>query len=227
MLVSPAEPEIFKSLGESSIVPERYGADFLLFSPVLGRIGVQRKEINDLLASMGDGRLAREIPQLQCLDIGVILIEGRLRWTVDGFLCLKTQSEFTQQQFQATLWSLQLHGLWIGFTNSQTETIEYMSWFSRWTMKDRHNSLLSRPKQTAKNIFGTRESRDWQIHVMEGFPGVGYQRAAKIVDHYGGLPLAWTGILSDVPGVGAGLQHKLGSLLDRVEYVGEKDTSGD
>ena len=192
-------------------MPERYGADFLMYSPHIGRVGVQRKEIRDFLASIKGDRVEREVLQMKSLDVGMFVIEGRLEWTNDGSLLVE-RSQLTRAQYLGILWSLQLSGLWISFTNSQTETIQFLSLFSRWIMKDRHTSLLQRPKAT-KNVFGTRESRDWQIHVMQGFPGVGYGKAEAIVDHCGGLPLRWTMDLSTVPGVGVVLSNRLGSLL--------------
>ena len=203
-----------RKLGTTSSQPERYGADFLMFSPHIGRVGVQRKEIHDLIASLHDGRLSREIPQLQSLDMAVLVIEGRLEWTNDGFLFLENKYEFTKAQFLGICWSLYLNGVLPSFTGSQTETIEYLSLFSRWIQKERHTSLTSRSKAVAKNLYGTRESRDWQIHVMEGFPGVGYGRATNIVDYFGGLPLAWTGSLKEVPGIGPKTAKKLEGLLN-------------
>lgn len=213
MLVSPAERPPFNTIGTVSSIPERYGADFLFFSPHIGRIGVQRKTIPDLIASLHDGRLAKEIPQLQTLDMGVVVIEGTLEWTSDECLYTQTASQLTKAQFLGICWSLFLNGLLPAFTCSQTETIRYLSLFSQWAQKERHTSLTSRSKTAAKNMYGTRESRDWQIHVMEGFPGIGYTRAATVVDFFGGLPLQWTGSLSDVPGIGQKTAARLGKLL--------------
>ena len=42
---------------------------------------------------------------------------------------------------------------------------------------------------------------------------VGFERAKGIRDFYGRLPLAWTGTLTDVPGVGEKTAKRLESLL--------------
>lgn len=216
MLVSPAEPKQLRELGNTSSAPEKHGADFLWWTKNAGMVGVQRKEINDLIASLADDRLAREIPLLQRLDIAMVLIEGRVEWTNDGFL-LATSSQFTRAQYLGVLWSLQSSGLWTGFTASLTDTTEYISLFCRWTTKERHTGLLKRTQKAAKDEYGIRSERAWQIHVMQGFPGVGYERARAIVDHYGGLPLQWTGMLEDVDGIGKTTSRRLGSLLTRHE----------
>jgi ERCC4-type nuclease len=208
MLVSPAEPPIFKTLGKSSPVPEKYGADFLTLSPTLGRVGIQRKEIDDLIASLGD-RVPREISQLKGLDVGVWLIEGRTEWTSDGHLLSRTHSSFTKAQFLGTCWSLQSHGFWVVRTDSQTETIELLSLFDRWLSKDRHNSLMRR-SATPTSVLGKPSLRDHRIHIMQGFQGIGYEKAAAIVDYYDGLPFSLSDVdLTNVPGVGPGIARRV------------------
>ena len=214
MLVSPTEPAELKMLGKVSSQPEKHGADFLMYSPVVGRVGVQRKEIGDLVASLGD-RLAREIPLLQQLDIGLVLIEGRIEWTNDGTLLSAGGLELSRAQYLGIVWSIQSSGLWIGSTSSLTETTTFLSLFSRWVTKERHHSLLRRNKRPARNAYGEARDRDWQIFFLQGLPGLGYERAASVVDFYGGLPLQWTGVLTEIPGIGDGLWRKLAKLLER------------
>lgn len=211
MLISPTEPSEFLVLGERSSVPEMYGADFLMFGPKIGRVGVQRKEISDFIASIRDDRLKTEVSQLQALDTRMLILEGRIEFTNDGSL-LGTRSQLSRPQLLGMLWHLQSTGLWISYTNSTTETIECLSLFSRWIQKDRHTSLTVRngPK---KNMYGTRGSEDWQIHILQGFPGLGYERARNVREFYGGLPLAWTGTLSDVPGIGEKMWTRLQAML--------------
>lgn len=212
MLISPAEPRELRLLGNTSAAPEKHGADFLWYSKAVGMVGVQRKEINDLLASLADDRLAREIPLLQRLDIAMVLIEGRVEWTNDGFL-LATSSPFTRAQYLGILWSLQSAGLWIGCSDSLTDTTQYLSAFYRWTTKERHTGLLRRTQKAGRDEYGMRSDRAWQLHLLQGFPGVGYERAKAIVEYYGGLPLAWTGRLVDVDGIGPVTAHRLETLL--------------
>jgi hypothetical protein len=42
---------------------------------------------------------------------------------------------------------------------------------------------------------------------------MGYERARAVRDFYGGLPLAWTGTLTDVPGIGSKTWTKLRGML--------------
>jgi len=175
-------------------------------------IGVQRKEINDLLASLADDRLAREIPLLQRLDLAMVLIEGRLEWTNEGLL-LGVSSPFTRAQLLGVVWSLQLSGLSIGCSTSTTDTTQFLSLFYRWTMKNRHTGLLRKSQKASRDEYGQRTDRAWQIFTMQSFPGLGYERAKAIVDHFGGLPLQWTGKLDDVAGIGKTTADRLERLL--------------
>src|SRR5215467_6397845 len=212
MLVSPTEPAPFRVLGQTSSVPEMYGVDFLLFAPGVGKVGVQRKEVADLVASLLDDRLSKEVLQSRSLDLKMLIVEGNIAWTNDGFL-LGTRSPLTRAQFLGILWSLQSEGFWITCSDSTTDSIELLSLYARWIAKPEHKSLLSR-KKSPKNLYGTRGSEDWQIHFLQGLPGLGYERAKAVVEYYGGLPLAWTGTLSAVPGIGVQLSTRLSHLLD-------------
>lgn len=223
MLVSPAEPRVLRELGNTSSAPEKHGADYLWYAKTIGMVGVQRKEINDLIASINDDRLAREIPLLQRLDLAMVVIEGRLEWTNDGFL-YGTSSGWSRAQFLGTLWSLQLSGLLIGFTHSLTETTTYLSLFYRWTQKDRHSGLLRRSSK-AKDEYGIASDRAWQVFVLQGFPGLGYERARAIVDHYGGLPLQWTAKLDEVDGIGKTTAGRLSRLLSSSDSLSPSSAS--
>jgi ERCC4-type nuclease len=196
-----------------SSVPEKFGADFMFVSPVFGRVGVQRKEISDLIASLRDDRVSREVQQLQALDQGVFIIEGRVEWTNDGALLSARDSQFTKTQYQGICWSLQSSGFWLVHTGSMTETIESLLSLSRWAMKARHTSLLRRAGP-AKDAWGTVGSKETMIHIMQGFPGVGYELGKRIVDQYGKLPLALTKDLSAVRGVGPKMLARIEGLLD-------------
>jgi DNA excision repair protein ERCC-4 len=214
ILISPTEPEQVRVLGNVSSTPEKYGADYLWFSPPLGMVGVQRKEINDFVRSVYDGRLGKEAPLLQTLEVPVLMVEGKIEY-IGEHLSLKTgSSRFTRAQFLGTLWSLQSSGLWVVYTNSLTETIESLSLLRRWSMKQKHGSLRTRAAKDIVDSYGLRSSRAWQIHILQGFPGFGAERAERTIQHFGKLPLALTEDLTEVEGVGPKLQQRVVDLLD-------------
>jgi ERCC4-type nuclease len=209
MLISPTEPKPFRQLGTYSSVPEKYGVDFLIPSPSFGRVGVQRKEISDLVASIQDGRVEREIWQQRDLSQAIWLIEGRVEWTGDGLLLSSaTRQRYTRAMHLGVLLSLQSYGYWILSSQSLPDSIVLLSSLNKWLMKEKHTSLLRRPTmkgQAGGEVAG--DLTDERIHIMQGFPRLGYERAKRIVEYYGGLPFRMRdGVdLTDVPGVGVGI----------------------
>lgn len=181
MMVSAAEPKSLQGLGTYSPLPERFGVDFLIPCPV-GMVGVQRKEIHDLIASRADGRLARELAQMKALDIAILLVEGRLRWTTDGVLST-SRSKWTRAQHLGLLFSIQSTGVWVNSAESLLESREYLSHLEKWMMKGDHKGLLTRPKP--QTIWGNRDDRDWACHTIQSVDGVGPEMAGRIFDKFG------------------------------------------
>lgn len=187
MLVSAAEPASLRTLGTYSPLPESLGADFIIPCPI-GMVGVQRKEIHDLIASRSDGRLARELAQMKQLDIAILLVEGRLKWTSDGVLST-SRSKWTRSQHLGLLFSVQSGGVWINSSESIQESREYLSALEKWFMKETHKGLMTRPKP--QTIWGNRSDRDWAVHTIQSVDGVGPEMAGRIFDRFG-LPFKCT-----------------------------------
>lgn len=181
MFVSAAEPASLRTLGQYSPLPEQYGSDFLILCPV-GMVGVQRKEVHDLIASRADGRLARELAQMKQLDVGVLLIEGRLKWTGDGVL-ISSRSKWTRAQHLGMMFSIQSTGIWQTSTESIMESREYLLALESWMMKETHKGLNTRPKPQTQ--WGSRNDRDWGIHAIQSVDGVGPEMAGRIFDTFG------------------------------------------
>lgn len=212
MFVSAAEPASLRTLGQYSPLPEQMGVDFLIPCP-LGMVGVQRKEIHDLIASRGDGRLARELAQMKQLDIAVLLVEGRLKWTSDGQLST-SRSRWTRSEHTSLLFSVQSTGVWVNSSESLSESREYLALLEKWFLKGSHKGIVTRPKPTT--LWGTKTNRDWGIHVIQSFDGIGPGVAGAIFDRYG-VPLRWTITEEDllsVPGVGKKRAEKMWRTLN-------------
>lgn len=214
MLISPTEPSILRSLGTISSTPESYGVDFL-FPSTVGTVGVQRKEYKDLIASVHDGRLAKELAQMKQLHLSVLLIEGSPKWSSDGVL-LDTRSQWTVAQHYGVQFSVMLSGIWVNTTASLRETLLWLSVFTKWVEKEKHTGIGGRPKPSNGSNWGLRGSRDWGVHVLQGFEGVGVELAGRIWDRFG-LPLEWTvteGELGTVEGIGKGRARQIIKALE-------------
>jgi ERCC4-type nuclease len=228
VLVSPTEPPLLRALGKVSLVPESYGCDFLFASPIFGLVGVQRKEIKDFVASVQDGRLAKELGQMKQLGLSLLVLEGRPTWTNDGLLT-STSTQWTVHQHLGTLWSVQLSGCWIASSQELTGTSTLISAFMRWTAKQRHTGLENRVGPLSDE-WGKVGSREWGIHLLQGFKGIGPVQAAAILDHFGGLPLQWTvdGLdLQQVDGIGKKRAESLIDALGGEVTVDFIDLTGD
>lgn len=222
VLISPAEPEYLRGFGTVSSIPERFGSDFY-FAVGEESVGIQRKEIRDLISSLHDGRIAKELGQLKAVDIPVIMIEGDWKWATSGTSLIV--NGWSRAQFTGLLFSLQSQGLWVIHTETQTETIESVFALKKWLEKGTHSLARNRPK--AESSWGKATSRDWGIHLLQSFEGVGVGVAEKIYDHFEGVPLTWTTTidgLMEVKGVGkkraASLIEALPHPLVVVEAVG-------
>lgn len=191
ILVSPAEPRVLKDGRKVSPLPERMGLDFAWLVKGAWH-GVQRKTIADLKASVDDGRLGKELGQMKSAGVqGVVLIEGRESWTVDGVLRDAKSGgygrEWTRQQWWGVQLGVQMEGVWVCQVASIADTLAFLESFYIWTQKRRHGSLQARPN--VKGLWGTSaKDVDYACHVLTSIPGVGQAQARAIYDHFGGLP---------------------------------------
>jgi ERCC4-type nuclease len=218
-LIAPTEPSSIKQLGEVSSLPEKHGVDILWIDEE-SCIGIQRKEINDLLASLQDGRLAQEINQItnsNLLTHSFLLIEGTFKWTNTGALSKEYGSEFTIAQLNGLLLSLAMSTILTVFSPGLHLTPHIISSLQTYLSKNQHHSLLVRPKPKGK--WGTPTSKEWSIHLLQSFQGIGYDKAEKIIDHFGEIPLAWTvseDELTKVDGIGKVTAQRLSKALPTI-----------
>lgn len=188
LLVAPSEPDEIKALGKSAWLPEDYGVD--VFGVVGGKkVGVQRKEVRDFVASVQDGRLGKEIVQMGELDVKMVLVEGKLRWDRDGEL-VDQWARMSKSQMRGALWSVRSVGAWVEWSEGKKETVEVVRHFFKWLEKDTHWSLVVN-SGVATDGWGKKDNKAWQVHLLSTFPGVGAKTAEKIVEEFGGVPLKW------------------------------------
>ena len=223
ILVSPAEPARLRTLGETSAVPETYGADFLLVTPV-GMVGCQRKEIRDLVASIRGDRIARELGQSSALARMILIVEGDWRW-VDGQSL--TVPGFLKAQYDGFCLSVQHHGWWVLTSESMADTARLIGQVASWYAKNNHDSLYQRPK--SRGMWGTWRNEEWAVHLLQSWEGLGVGRARALRRRHPIPPLRWTLTaeqIAETPGIGIGTARKLVAALDTdaTMTVEEKET---
>ncbi len=222
MLVSPSESAASRALGTSSWRAEDYGCDYLWWARKQTH-GCQRKSLKDLVASVEDGRLAKERLQWASLDHTYLIVEtgerggGAPREMPSGALAGlgKFGRTWTGPQYRGLLLSLGADGVQIIYTRDEAETISRVVELEKWSRKDRHESARSRGAPPV-DVFGKRDQRTYATWLLSSLPGVGTEMAGRLFDHFGGLPIVLregVGLkeLMQVPGVG---KVVAGRLLD-------------
>jgi ERCC4-type nuclease len=191
LFVSSTErPAFTKHLPEHrlSTLPERYGCDVLW--NVKGEWwGVQRKELGDFIASVLDGRMAKEVGQMKQTPMPHVVIEGRVSFSQGVLVWSSWGQEVTESQWHGMLWSLQYAGVTIGFTGGMRETAGYVTRMIAWSEKGNHTSMNRRPGPVGK--WGKATSREFGEHLLMGLPGVGPELAGRVMDRFGRVPWKW------------------------------------
>jgi ERCC4-type nuclease len=217
VIVAPTEPAALRALGVVKNTPEAYGVDFL-WAIDDGLAGVQRKEVKDLIASTRDGRLGKELQQMKALAWRGLVIEGEMKWTLDGALLGSWGKTFTRSAYLGLLASVQASGCAVFTARDHADTAAVLTAIKAWTEKEKHGSLSTRPPMESKGMAWGMEAtnRDFQVHLLTGLPGVGVELAGRIIDKFGGVPWAWTvtkAELAEVEGIGKKKIERLFSVL--------------
>lgn len=209
VLVSPTEPQPYSKMGISSATPEKYGVDFWWVAN--SKLwGIQRKKFpEDYLSSLQDGRLTKELAQMKQLDHAVILLEGLGTWTDDGYLL---DQKFHLGQLYGWMMSCFFEqGVPVVRVKAQRDALHFIDRMEAWSQRKSHWSLNRRPKAKA-DMWGRKGNKEFGIHLLQSFEGVGPAMAEAIYGFYGGVPMKWeTDVdeLKKVPGVGPKTAEKL------------------
>lgn len=196
ILCAPTEPPVLRALGIVSSLPEEQGADYLV-GGATGLVSIQRKTVSDLLASLADGRLGREVDLLRGVDKPVLLVEGRPMWTPDGYLI--DRNRFPRKAWHGLLLSVLWAGVGVVGTDSLDHTAALLRDAEAWVDRSEHTGLMVRP--ATRDSFG--QPVPWGV--LLGVQGVGPKLAAAIYQEFKRVPLRWdVGVkdLERVPGVG-------------------------
>lgn len=205
LIVSSTEPEMIKSIAdEVSTEPEDFGVDFLWRGHDDTVWGVQRKTVADLLSSLFDGRIQKELGQMGNVDHPILIIEGTIRQTTDGVLIQDYGPEMTVGQWRSLILSIDtLFGVRVYTVATVTETLDLVKSFVDWSMKEEHTSLLRRP--TVKSPWGSASNMDFMVFLLQSIPRVGFKTAQAVVKALNGSPYRMRVTrddLLDIEGVG-------------------------
>lgn len=195
MLISPTESEALRALGTSTWRAEDYGADIFW----VGRgetYGVQRKALKDLIASVDDGRLSKELLQMQSLDHPFLILEtgerggGAPREMPNTTLAGvgKFGRPWTGAQLRGVLYGVMTRGVHVVCVKDEAETIERVRELEVWSKKERHEAAKGRG-QVPRDVFGKRGEKEYGVWLLSSLPGMGVEIASRVWDEFGGLPM--------------------------------------
>lgn len=214
ILVSPAERPPITNLGQTSSLCEQLGSD-ILFDSKHGLVGIQRKATLDLVASVRDGRLGKELIQMQSLKLKFLIVEGQPQWDGQGNL-MSDHANWNVRQHMGVLLSVQTKGVLVLTSRNALDTCAVVEYLVKWCEKDDHvSSLIARPGPT-KNGWGDLSSEDTAIHVMTGFPGISTELAKRIFVAFGRVPCRHdldSIDLESIPGIGPKRANQLREVL--------------
>lgn len=212
-MCAASEPASLRKLGTYSALCEQNGVDFLFPNAEGVFCGIQRKRVDDLVASVRGDRIARELGQCGDLATTILLVEGDWRWDSAGYS--GRVRGFTRAQFDGLMLAFQAEGWWVLHSTSLQDTARLIAQTVAWFAKGSHGSLTRRPKPRRDGQWGQNGHRATQIHALQCVDGWGPGLCATVVDHLG-FPLALTCTdeeLLAVPGMGPGRVKKARELF--------------
>ena len=210
-LLAPTEHELRKYADSedhphnftTSSLPEKHGCDVLALTS-RGIIGYQRKTLPDLVASLYDGRLYKELAQLNAsgtVTYPFLLMEfDPSRRTNDD---APVDAQITLSQLRSIIAKFAIAGVATINTYSTLDTLRCIISTAKYIATTK-NDPPRRPKQT-DNEWGVTTSQSYGAYLLQSFPNVGPSVAKAIYTHFSGVPLAWTVSAADlatVPGIG-------------------------
>ena len=181
-------------------------------------IGIERKTGRDFLISIMDGRLFRQAMVMKRkLPRPIFLIEGN-PFQVDMY--------FSAESIRGAIISLQV--IWyipVIFSNAKEETCQIFRFIGAQDFKQASYLKLRHGYRPRKLI--TR-----QLHMLQGFPGIGPLMAKRMFKHFGSVRNVMNAerdALLEVDGIGKSTANTICEILDNPQNLSqpEENSQGD
>jgi ERCC4-type nuclease len=180
VIITTNEPREIKDLFPDRI-EQPMGFDFLLYSKRFP-FPIERKAIpGDLLASVQDGRLQRELIAMR--EFGshyLILLHGKFKYKDDALIMpQKSMKPWSKKGIRNLMRSLQLmEGAIIDQAETDEELVCVVNEWQKYLDSDEHRSIRNRP--TIKYEFNTPTRTEKVRYFYEGLPEIKYERAKTL-----------------------------------------------
>jgi len=221
ILITTNEPKRVRELFQDRVeVPMNF--DMVLYTEA-GKIGIERKQCpGDLLSSVSDGRLNREILAMreEC-DISVILLQGNIRYNKNGTVRLgkRTSYHWTDKGIKNLFRTIQyVEGCYLESARNSAELVQVVNDLQEYFDKPTHNSLHIRRGIRSDWIKSTQQEKI--IYWIQGLPGVGIFTAKKIYEKFPAPLLLFQATpddIDDIPRVGRAMATSIYEFLHGVD----------
>ncbi|WP_114752095.1 ERCC4 domain-containing protein [Pleomorphovibrio marinus] len=200
--------EEFRKMGNMIICRKRMLAgDYLFDEEVL----VERKTIPDFCRSIKDGRLFKQVKELASCQIpSYLILEGRNR--------LFRETDFSLQAIQGILISISIaFRIPVLKTKNTKETVQVMLQSYKQLTKEGLDDQRFFPRPA---FFKKKKDPmlSQKVHILEGFPGIGADKAEKLLMKFGNLHAVFTAKEEEflqVPGFGKKTVDRLKEVLHK------------
>ena len=167
---------------------------------------VERKTIKDFAISIVDGRLFRQMIRLaNSASQGVLILEGTAVDTVD--------LKITRESMQGALITVSLVlGIPVLRSKDASETARLIVYI------DRQIESLARGG-VQRHGYRPKNKRRIQLFILQGLPGIGPERANRLLDRFGSVEAAISASSSElqsIDGIGR-------SIADKIRWVVSKE----
>lgn len=174
--------------------------DYVLSS----RIGVERKNIDDFLDSLINGKLFKQISQLRdAYSRPVLILEGEN---------LLTKRNINHNAIFGSLASISVDfGIPILMTKDEIETADLLNVIAKREQKEDKKSIAIRGEKTQMSL------KERQQFLLEGLPNVSAVIAKRLLNHFGSIKdiaNASEDELMDVPGIGKGIATEIIQVIN-------------
>ena len=158
--------------------------DMLLFTKA-GAVAIERKKIpQDLLVSIDDGRLSRELVALREMGIfKLVILEGKFRYRNNVLMSGRRTTRWTRSGMRNLLRSVRyFEGVDVEFSENLEDTVNLIVTLKKYLDAEDHHSLRSRPNMRSEYLYPVKEERI--LWFYQGFPGISVVRARTLFNKY-------------------------------------------
>ncbi|MGC9209845.1 MAG: ERCC4 domain-containing protein [Acidilobus sp.] len=165
-------PSILERLGVIVIRRQLPEGDYVIPEDII----VERKSASDFISSLFDGRLFDQASRLtESHEEVYYIIEG------DLFRELKLWPTRRRQVLGALATLVMVYGVRLLWSPSREETAEILAAMASKSEESGRGPVVINKKPKLRSI------REWQLYILQSFPGIGLKTAERILQKFGSL----------------------------------------